>query len=209
MSARCCVFFLFLLPIYFLQWTSRIFILYSLTLDTFKQIHPFSGDCDIKLGVYKVLKGCISRELNKTTIVLLSYENVCLPAVCLHSVLWSWEEHLRGFADHCVSHCLESCNHGAQLDLFISSRGEPVSVEMMFRKKKHTFFFMFSIWKEDTSHLTYSISANLMSRPIRIAGGKSTIKQRENIPFMLHCTSFDMLSMMSRLCSNLYIHSLK
>lgn len=45
---------------------------------------------------------------------------------------WPWVKrfsHLWGLADHKVSHCLESCNHGAQLDLLIGSRGEPVSEE--------------------------------------------------------------------------------
>lgn len=34
--------------------------------------------------------------------------------------------YLWGLADHEVSHSLESCDHGAQLDLLIGSWGEPV-----------------------------------------------------------------------------------
>lgn len=38
--------------------------------------------------------------------------------------------YLRCFADHELSHCLESCNHGAQLDLLAGSRCKPMSEEM-------------------------------------------------------------------------------
>lgn len=42
---------------------------------------------------------------------------------------------LRGFTDHHVSDCLESCNHRAQLDLFIRSWGQPISKETLHYEK--------------------------------------------------------------------------
>lgn len=54
---------------------------------------------------------------------------------------------LGGLADHEVSHCLESRDHGAQLDLLIGSWGEPVSEEVTRDKSKsnisqHLYAFM-------------------------------------------------------------------
>lgn len=79
---------------------------------------------------------------------------------------------LRGLAHHEVSHRLEGCNHGAELDLLVDPRGQSVPKEPQDKSSENISSQWWLGWL--VSGPTYSTSASLMSRPIRIAGGKST-----------------------------------
>lgn len=82
---------------------------------------------------------------------------------------------LRRFTDHQVSDCLESCNHGAQLDPLVCSGCESMSL----KKNMHNEYKTIILQSLSLVNVTHSMSANLMSRVIRIAEGKSTRRQSE------------------------------